>query len=284
MQNYLKNSLMLIWITLCFYIPSAFSSGSANDDNMAIQNLEAMFDRWDLNHDGKLSRAEWRGKTPFDQVDRDRDGFITKDDLQPIPSEKQSSKSGFAEVFDSWDTNDDGKLSSIEWKGRTPFERVDKNGDGFVTKDEIGLGGTERTSSSDSKETDNRFQRFFTRMDANHDGKISKDEWKGNPSVFDHLDQDQDSVITSAEMAAASGAFQQSTSKISEKKEKSVAKQHPQDPAKPTSGSDTFQRMLKAMDANHDGKISSSEWNGGESTWEKLDKNKDGFVTADEVE
>jgi len=40
-------------------------------------------------------------------------------------------------------------------------------------------------------------------MDTNNDGKISRDEWKGNPKRFDRLDANGDGVITKEEIGGA---------------------------------------------------------------------------------
>ncbi|MBO0720582.1 MAG: EF-hand domain-containing protein, partial [Blastocatellia bacterium] len=62
------------------------------------------------------------------------------------------------------DTNNDGKISREEWKGKPEeFDKIDKNGDGFITKEEL------------AESRRNRFEE----MDTNNDGKISRDEWKG---------------------------------------------------------------------------------------------------------
>jgi hypothetical protein len=37
-------------------------------------------------------------------------------------------------------------------------------------------------------------------MDANNDGAVSRDEWKGNPKRFDRLDANGDGVITKEEI------------------------------------------------------------------------------------
>jgi Ca2+-binding EF-hand superfamily protein len=39
-------------------------------------------------------------------------------------------------------------------------------------------------------------------MDANHDGKISKDEWKGPAQAFDRLDTNHDGVLSPDELKA----------------------------------------------------------------------------------
>lgn len=38
------------------------------------------------------------------------------------------------------------------------------------------------------------------KMDANHDGQISRDEWKGRPRAFGRLDANHDGVITKEEI------------------------------------------------------------------------------------
>ena len=39
-------------------------------------------------------------------------------------------------------------------------------------------------------------------MDTNHDGAISRDEWRGKPKKFNKLDQNHDGVITKQELKA----------------------------------------------------------------------------------
>ena len=40
------------------------------------------------------------------------------------------------------------------------------------------------------------------KMDANHDGQVTQDEWKGKPKKFNKLDANHDGVITKEEMKA----------------------------------------------------------------------------------
>ena len=37
-------------------------------------------------------------------------------------------------------------------------------------------------------------------MDANHDGKLSKDEWKGSEQAFDRLDTNHDGFLSPDEL------------------------------------------------------------------------------------
>ena len=40
------------------------------------------------------------------------------------------------------------------------------------------------------------------KMDANHDGQVTRNEWKGKPKKFDKLDTNHDGVITKEEIKA----------------------------------------------------------------------------------
>jgi Ca2+-binding EF-hand superfamily protein len=89
------------------------------------------------------------------------------------------------------DINNDGKISRDEWKGKPEaFNRIDKNGDGSITREELG-------------EAARRQGGRLNQMDTNNDGKISRDEWKGNPKRFDRLDANGDGVITKEEIRGA---------------------------------------------------------------------------------
>ena len=43
----------------------------------------------------------------------------------------------------------------------------------------------------------------FDKLDKNHDGVISKDEWKGKPKRFDHSDTNHDGVLSREEVGTA---------------------------------------------------------------------------------
>jgi len=89
------------------------------------------------------------------------------------------------------DINNDGQISRDEWKGNPKaFDRIDKNGDGSLTREELGSAARDHAGR-------------LNQMDTNNDGKISRDEWKGNPKRFDRLDANGDGVITKEEIRGA---------------------------------------------------------------------------------
>jgi len=102
---------------------------------------------------------------------------------------------------------------------------------------------------------DNRADRHQARelkkMDANRDGQITRDEWKGRPRAFSWLDQNNDGAISREEARAA--------------------------------GRERGNRRLKRMDANHDGQIARGEWSGNPDAFSKLDANNDRVITKDEL-
>lgn len=96
----------------------------------------------DTNHDGKISRDEWKGPADsFDRLDSNHDGFITREERP------QGNRRGSSGRFDpkSMDSNGDGRISKDEWKGQAEmFDRIDSNHDGVLTKEEIKNGRERR--------------------------------------------------------------------------------------------------------------------------------------------
>ena len=45
-----------------------------------------------------------------------------------------------------------------------------------------------------------RLDKRFKALDANHDGGISRNEWKGRPKAFDRLDANHDNVLSPKEL------------------------------------------------------------------------------------
>jgi Ca2+-binding EF-hand superfamily protein len=88
------------------------------------------------------------------------------------------------------------------------------------------------------------------KLDANNDGQITREEWKGKPKGFARLDRDNDNIISREEAASARRAH--------------------------------GKRQFKQMDANNDGQISRAEWTGDAELFTKLDVNNDGVIAKDE--
>ena len=118
--------------------------------------------------------------------------------------------------------------------------------------------------------------RFFDTYDANQDGKVSKEEYTGDPDNFALFDTDKDGFITLAEMGMPAdyvpGSFKQ---------------EHDDPPAGGGKGGgqrerrERFMKQLEMFDTNKDGKVSKEEWK-GKAPFELLDRNKDGSITMED--
>jgi Ca2+-binding EF-hand superfamily protein len=177
--------------------------------------------RGDTDNDGFISRAEFnaRAEERFARMDTNKDGKISADEMQgpgsrmlagAVGPDGTVSKAAFLRLsndrFDKLDTNHDGKLSDTEMqamRGRFggrghggPGGRGGPDGDGSGPPPPPGdIGGPHRHHGH-----------FLEKLDANGDGRISRDEMRANADKrFDKLDTNHDGYIDKAEMDALRG-------------------------------------------------------------------------------
>ena len=106
---------------------------------------------------------------------------------------------------------------------------------------------------------------FAQRMDANGDGKISREEFPGPKNFFDQFDADKNGFLTQPELEAMRRARQQQGNR------------------RPPQGNGA-QGLFRVLDADADRKISAKEWNTLLRTadFQKADAEADGQVTPEE--
>jgi Ca2+-binding EF-hand superfamily protein len=230
-------------LSLGVAVPAAAQPGTAPMRFLAM----------DTNHDGVITRDEWRGSDrSFRNHDWNGDGRLSGDEVRPgarrqppwddrdIDTSIEEQSDWSPAQFRSLDHNRDGRLARNEWHG-TPevFTRLDRNRDGFLSEAEF-------TGTDD----DDREDRFAD-LDANRDGRISREEWHGSSAVFDALDANRDGVLTRAEAVGEGGA--------------------PQD-------------EFRSVDVNGDGYVSVDEWHWNRSAFDRLDANHDRRLSRQEWE
>lgn len=95
------------------------------------------FARFDKDGDGKVavSEIDERHRDFIAKADADGDGFITKDEMKSMHEARREEH--MARMFP--DANNDGKVSRREFEdaARDHFAKLDKNGDGLITKEEM---------------------------------------------------------------------------------------------------------------------------------------------------
>jgi hypothetical protein len=152
----------------------------------ALGRLKAM----DADGDGKVSRTEFAGRPQqFDRLDADSDGFVTEAEA------KQSAGGGGAGMgprLKAMDADGDGKVSAAEYSGPKPlFDRLDRNGDGFLAPGEVPAAGAGPGAGPAGGGLD--------AMDADGDGAVSREEYRGPARQFERLDRNADGRLTSDE-------------------------------------------------------------------------------------
>ncbi|MEZ5920930.1 MAG: hypothetical protein R3C60_06215 [Parvularculaceae bacterium] len=100
--------------------------------------------RFDKDGDGKISVEELdaRQKEFIAKADADGDGFITKDEMKTFREARRAEMQ--ARRFP--DGNGDGVVDASEWNAamQERFTKLDKNGDGVISQDEMEKKGRHR--------------------------------------------------------------------------------------------------------------------------------------------
>ena len=108
-------------------------------------NPMMQFSQMDADGDGKITTEEMAAfrAARFAEQDADGDGFLTKDEILAAQMAKVQERMGkrIEHMMIDQDTDDDGKISLEELsatdRGAQMFSRLDMDGDGAVSKDEI---------------------------------------------------------------------------------------------------------------------------------------------------
>ncbi|PYT04132.1 MAG: hypothetical protein DMF60_16230 [Acidobacteria bacterium] len=174
--------------------------------------------------------------------------------------------------FADLDKNKDKKISKDEFPSQFPpqaFDRLDTNHDGFIDEEEWkamtaqfsggGRGGGDRMMAGGPRAGES-LTKF---MDANADGKVSREEFAKILSLFDILDKDHNGELSQDELNGFFRAVNEAQTQAT--------------------GGVEVNNLFEKYDKNKDGKITAEEI-GNERIFKSLDLNKDGEVTRAEAD
>lgn len=142
----MPNRPLIPALVLTLTLPTV-ASAAAPPSTGAAQAPAILFSEMDADRDGRITRREWKGNdVSFAQRDTNGDGILAGPEVaipaasagEAAPSQEGVHDRGRLErVFKSLDANRDGRLSPTELRVPKKFERLDKNRDKFVSRDEF---------------------------------------------------------------------------------------------------------------------------------------------------
>ncbi|MGI8977623.1 MAG: EF-hand domain-containing protein [Pirellulaceae bacterium] len=271
-----------------------------------------LFTQLDANKDGFISDDEVEGskKTLFDRLvrvsDENGDKKLSKDEFAKGTQKSAEAKPPLAgepgragrpggegatnikEFLTRLDKNGDGKISKEEAPDRMKenFDRLDANKDGFIEAEEFArtagaLGGrpagappgTPASGGGDAKAA----EEAFAKHDANSDGKLTKDEVPDEQKeMFQRI---------SDRLGADSLTKEQFVRALTQRRPEGghPPEGRPGEPGRPGAGPMVALPVLKALDADGDGEISKAEIEGASKALAALDKNGDGKLSREEI-
>jgi Ca2+-binding EF-hand superfamily protein len=208
--------------------PSGLAGGPASRDSASttekrsknLRDAVAVFRKHDTNEDGKLDKDEWANveKAP-NNTDADEDGVVSLRELLDAIN-KQTARTAPGRtapqdpLFAALDADGDGTLTKDELAAAPrALRKLDKNDDGRLTSNEFaaapsrrppfGFGGRGAPGGRQSP------AEMLARMDANGDGKISKDELPERMRErWDRMDTNGDGFVDKKEQQAIAARIQ----------------------------------------------------------------------------
>jgi Ca2+-binding EF-hand superfamily protein len=186
-------------ILLCGIITEAAAQEKTRRPDRALgrdPSADEILRRLDTDGDGRVSKEEYAHRE-FDQYDRNRDGVLDENDVPPRVAKEQ----GPARRLKGLDKNGDGKVTFAEFADGPILDRfksLDKDGSGYLERPEI-----EAIAAKMAADQRKRLPAFIARYDADHDGKVSRQEFPGPDAVFARMDRDRDGEVTEKDAPGA---------------------------------------------------------------------------------
>lgn len=186
------------------------------------------------------------------------------------------------QAFVMLDVNQDGGLDMDEIPEpalqQYPFEELDQDGDGKLTLEEIREGMSSPRSIWNFQVRGRAAEvpdGVFDWLDENEDGFLSTRELRAAPQVLRALSKDNQ--VTPEDLP---DSYRVHLGRCEPNRESDLFSSRLSDPSSVATG---FPSWAIAMDSNRDGEISRNEFPGNLGQFDKLDQNRDGFLSPEEL-
>ncbi|HUR53780.1 MAG TPA: EF-hand domain-containing protein, partial [Gemmataceae bacterium] len=236
--------------------------------------------------EGKTVAETWRSRLrgAFDHFDRDKDGTLNGVEVPRIFSDTGLSvmmQNGFYQVTP---------------QDRPSLDRLDTDGDRRVSFDEFAayyVKASAQVLRGVPPFAENQFgaqltESLFKLMDANGDGKLTRDEVKRVETLLSSLDGDEDECLSAAELAPNVANPQgRQVAQLAEIRGGRAPQQVPTDVAVYEAGKvpgTVTQKVLKQYDKNGDYELTLSESGFDAETFRRLDADGNGVLNGDELD
>jgi Ca2+-binding EF-hand superfamily protein len=224
-----------------------------------------MLQKMDSNGDGRISLDEYLAASSarFKSIDSQNKGSIDAADIASSKAAIERIDHRANAMVKHLDTAGNGYVTQDEFiaAAQRRFARLDKNGDGKLTPDELTASRWDHGAAQggQSRPLPPSAQARFAKADTNHDGVVTIDEYvAAAKALYAQLDTQHNGKVSASEIATSPRA-QDRAVKVAE-------------------------RLIKHMDTNGDGVVSQAEFLAAAKTrFARLDKNGDGFIDADEM-
>lgn len=228
----------------------------------------------DTDGDGRVSLDEFLAAETahFKSIDTQNKGVIDANDIAASPRTLERDQRIAQSKIKRMDTQGSGMVDENEYlaDAAARFAKLDANGDGVLTPDELrgehgwhaGKAATDKSVGAATAPGSRHAafaQHYFDRLDADHDGKVTLNEYLADASAhFKRLDANNDGKLDANEIA---------TSQETVRRDQHMAKM-----------------MIRHMGAGEDGTVSLDQFlDSAPQHFAKMDKNGDGYLSADEL-
>jgi Ca2+-binding EF-hand superfamily protein len=158
--------------------------------------ISQRFRAYDMNDDNRVARTEWAGDARlFTRLDTSRDGHLSMEEYAQGGGFTLDAEAGPSSRFSKIDRNNDGWVTRNEWNlNPASFKRLDLNRDDRISRAEFDKVANMSSPSSDHDR--------FAAVDVNHDGWLVRSEWRDTEDAFTRVDANRDNRLSRTEYDA----------------------------------------------------------------------------------